>query len=707
MTFLGLRPNAPTVTLDNALNDGETDANALEFVAAMEALEDLEQFVGEFHVETGAIVANEVNGFVRRGLRSDLDQRFVALAGVLDGVGDEIDPDLPEERGIAVAIGQRADADVQGGPFGSRGQIVEDGLDELGNVNVPAIQRLAAEAGEGEEVIDKLAHALASEANALEVTAALGIELGAEVVEDHLGQPVNGAQGGAEIVGNGVAESLEFLVGGLQLDGALGDALLELGVQMSDFLLGGLAVGDVGADAENFADVAVLVFDDPVGPVDEDAAAVTADVFVDIMLEGGGICADLFHQVLKVAAAAFRGGDDGFQDVATDNLGGGKAEEALAEFVEEGDLSVGGPADDDAVGELDEFAILLLAPGELGLGAASCSLLGEVVEGEGEFAGGFVEEGDFLVLKIADFVGVNVEGAEEGAALEDRKGGGGTVVGPCGGFAPGEGAGIGGKIVADVAFRLANGAAGGAIARDGIVEIDRDMRNVAGFVAGLNDGSDFAGLGIEAADPSGSETAALGQGAADFVEEFVAAAAGDDDVVDLAKGGVKAREARDFALVLFEHGDVARHSADAGDASLKVTDGEDRHREIDDAAIVEAADSLERFDFFAAFDFFKDARFLGPLAFGEAGEDGFADGLGGGDAADFFGAAIPTGNDVVEVDADDDIAGGFDDGGEAAGSDLRLFALAFLVIPFAQLVAKKGQKEGGGNSDEGQAGADI
>jgi hypothetical protein len=56
-----LGPHAPTVTLDDALDDGQTHAGALEILQAVQPLEHAEQLIGIFHVEAGAIVTDEEN----------------------------------------------------------------------------------------------------------------------------------------------------------------------------------------------------------------------------------------------------------------------------------------------------------------------------------------------------------------------------------------------------------------------------------------------------------------------------------------------------------------------------------------------------------------------------------------------------------------------------------------------------------------------
>ena len=67
------------------------------------------------------------------------------------------------------------------------------------------------------------------------------------------------AQRRAQIVGDGITERFQFLVGGLQLRRAFDNALLQLVVQLADFLLGRLAFGDVGADGHVLARFALII----------------------------------------------------------------------------------------------------------------------------------------------------------------------------------------------------------------------------------------------------------------------------------------------------------------------------------------------------------------------------------------------------------------------------------------------------------------
>src|SRR5437899_10482076 len=77
------RPDAPTVAVDDALDDRQTDAGSLIVLGAMQALEHPEKFVCVLHVDPHPIVFHEVQA--RAGLLScaDLDVCPLLLSVVL------------------------------------------------------------------------------------------------------------------------------------------------------------------------------------------------------------------------------------------------------------------------------------------------------------------------------------------------------------------------------------------------------------------------------------------------------------------------------------------------------------------------------------------------------------------------------------------------------------------------------------------------
>jgi hypothetical protein len=76
---LGFRPNAAVVFLDGSFHERQAYAVARELGFALELLEDLKEFIGVFHVEANAIIANPKNLFAILHVRSELDFRLRLL----------------------------------------------------------------------------------------------------------------------------------------------------------------------------------------------------------------------------------------------------------------------------------------------------------------------------------------------------------------------------------------------------------------------------------------------------------------------------------------------------------------------------------------------------------------------------------------------------------------------------------------------------
>lgn len=79
------------------------------------------------------------------------------------------------------------------------------------------------------------------------------------LVQEDVGIAVDGPQGRAEVVRDGIGERLEFAVGRGEVGGPLLDALLEFGIEPAVLVLGLFEPGDVVADAEDAAVGAVGV----------------------------------------------------------------------------------------------------------------------------------------------------------------------------------------------------------------------------------------------------------------------------------------------------------------------------------------------------------------------------------------------------------------------------------------------------------------
>jgi len=248
MTDDAVGPDVAVVAADDAGDGGEADAGAFEVFIAVEAIEGVEELIGVEHVETSAVIADEPGAVAAGGgVPADIDDGALDAGAELDGVAEEVFKGDTEEFGIAVD--RQAGLDVEGElALGVR--LLEvgcDGFGDLGEVEGFAGELLAGDAGELQEGVDELAHALDAGADAADVVAADGVDGFGVVLFQGEGEAVDGAEGGAEVVGDGVAEGFELAVGGFELGGAEADALFEGGVE--EVNLGGDGFGASGVGA--------------------------------------------------------------------------------------------------------------------------------------------------------------------------------------------------------------------------------------------------------------------------------------------------------------------------------------------------------------------------------------------------------------------------------------------------------------------------
>jgi hypothetical protein len=73
---------------NNALHRGQANACTLKLIGFMQTLKDSKQFVGIFHVETHAVIANKNCGLVILVRAADLNVGLRSGAGKLEGIGD-------------------------------------------------------------------------------------------------------------------------------------------------------------------------------------------------------------------------------------------------------------------------------------------------------------------------------------------------------------------------------------------------------------------------------------------------------------------------------------------------------------------------------------------------------------------------------------------------------------------------------------------
>src|SRR4051794_17744168 len=79
-------PDFPAVAGDDALHGGQSDAGAGELAHRVQPLKGLEQTIGVFGVETGAVIANEECQLSDAPLATKLDARLLAVRAVFPGI---------------------------------------------------------------------------------------------------------------------------------------------------------------------------------------------------------------------------------------------------------------------------------------------------------------------------------------------------------------------------------------------------------------------------------------------------------------------------------------------------------------------------------------------------------------------------------------------------------------------------------------------
>ena len=183
----------------------------------MQALENPKELVGVLLVETSAVVANEIRGYAAAFALAHFDHGVLAAAREFDGVREEIREDDFDQAGVAVRVYERLDQ-----PFDLA--LVRFGM-EFGDHLADHIHRdgffpsrlRGGRCGEIDQIVHQSPHVVRGSQHSIEVANPFGRELGGVLLLEDAGEAVDVAEGSAKVVGNGIAERLEFLVGDVQL----------------------------------------------------------------------------------------------------------------------------------------------------------------------------------------------------------------------------------------------------------------------------------------------------------------------------------------------------------------------------------------------------------------------------------------------------------------------------------------------------------
>jgi hypothetical protein len=112
-----------------------------------------------------------------------------------------------------------------------------------------------------QQVIYQKTHAARAFADALQMMLALGRDLRTEFLQQNLGKSANMPQRGPQVVGDRISERFQFPVRGFQLSRALFYSLFQFIVELANFPLRFLPLGNIAGRGKHALDFSRLVFE--------------------------------------------------------------------------------------------------------------------------------------------------------------------------------------------------------------------------------------------------------------------------------------------------------------------------------------------------------------------------------------------------------------------------------------------------------------
>src|SRR6185503_7192538 len=106
-TELAVRPDASAVPAHDSMHQREPDARARELIVAMQKLKHAEKILAVTRIESGAVVAHEVDVLAFFADGADLYGGGFLLRGEFNGIRQQFHPDLLEQAPIADGRRQR------------------------------------------------------------------------------------------------------------------------------------------------------------------------------------------------------------------------------------------------------------------------------------------------------------------------------------------------------------------------------------------------------------------------------------------------------------------------------------------------------------------------------------------------------------------------------------------------------------------------
>src|SRR6266851_5163362 len=188
-----LRPNPAAMAANNALDGGQTDAASGEILRRVKPLESAEKLVDISHVETGAIIADEVDLVPVLLRHPKLDSRLRLFPGELPRVAEQVVEHHPQQPRITFGREPLRDYAFDAALRLSIVKVRQDGFRHRAEVHLLMAHLAAADARQVQEIVDQLSHALGGRADAPEIVLGLSVQLTAVVLHQRRAEAIDAA----------------------------------------------------------------------------------------------------------------------------------------------------------------------------------------------------------------------------------------------------------------------------------------------------------------------------------------------------------------------------------------------------------------------------------------------------------------------------------------------------------------------------------
>ena len=177
------------------------------------------------------------------GIYADAGRR--SLAAVFPGVAQQIAHHDFDHARVAVGLGIRLHLDRNLAFRFVLRQFSPLAFSHGGKVDHDMFDFSARAARQRQQAINQLVHLVAGNFDLIQEQFGLALQLAAEILLKRLAEADHGAKRRAQVMRNGVGETVQFLVGGGEYGGAFDHALFQVGVDAVDIRFGAFPLLDV------------------------------------------------------------------------------------------------------------------------------------------------------------------------------------------------------------------------------------------------------------------------------------------------------------------------------------------------------------------------------------------------------------------------------------------------------------------------------